>query len=43
MHLLLPSLPAIAGEFAVATSTAQLLVSLSLVAAWLEKRLAVTT
>lgn len=32
MHLLLPSLPAIAGEFAVATSTAQLLVSLSLVA-----------
>ena len=32
MHLLLPSLPAIAGEFAVAISTAQLLVSLSLVA-----------
>jgi len=32
MHVLLPSLPAIAGEFAVATSTAQLLISLSLVA-----------
>jgi DHA1 family bicyclomycin/chloramphenicol resistance-like MFS transporter len=32
MHLLLPSLPAIAAEFAIGTSTTQLLISLSLVA-----------